>query len=342
MTVSLVIGGIAYGGWEDISITRSIESLSGSFDIAVSERWPGQTVSRAIHPGDPCQVRIDGDTVITGYVDDVNASFDSESHTLQITGRDKAGDLVDCSAINRPGQWSGLRFESIVQELIAPFGLSVSVETDTGEAFKKFNIQQGETAYETIERMAKMRALLVVSDGLGNLVITRAGNGKSATALVQGQNILAASSKNSMAERFSQYLCKGQDQGNDTHPASVFTQPKGSAIDADVSRYRPMLVMAEGKATSKICQDRAAWERSVRIGKALTATVTVAKWRQGDDGPLWQPNTKTIVNIPALKLVEQMLIAEVTYSLSTNEGSTTQLSLVRPAAYQLIPEAAQV
>ena len=102
---------------------------------------------------------------------------------LATSGRDKAGDLIDCSAINAPGQWNNQKLEKIASAIAAPFGISVSAEVNTGEAFKKFSIEQGETAYEAIHRLCKLRAVLCISDRQGGLLLTAAGNSRAATAL---------------------------------------------------------------------------------------------------------------------------------------------------------------
>lgn len=103
--VRLEIAGTQYGGWKRIRIARSIEQISGAFDLSVSELWPGQDYERRILAGDACKVKVDGTTVITGYVDEVSIAHGSTKHEVSISGRDVTGDLVDCSAIKGSGQW---------------------------------------------------------------------------------------------------------------------------------------------------------------------------------------------------------------------------------------------
>ena len=136
MSITLTVNGINYDGWKANSVTKPLESLSGIFDLGLTERWPGQQMPRAINPGDSCALKVDGELLITGFVDDVEPSFDAESHTLTVRGRDKAGYLVDCSAINSPGQWSGQTLDQIATALCSPFGIRVLTETDVGDPFK--------------------------------------------------------------------------------------------------------------------------------------------------------------------------------------------------------------
>lgn len=338
MPITLTVNGAQYGGWKTARVERTLDTLSGAFTLSVSERWPDGT--RPIRPFDACLLRLDADTVVTGHVDKVAVSYDDTTHTVEVTGRDTAGDLVDASAINSPGQWSGQRMETIAAQLLAPFGRTLTTQVPTGEPFKKFAIQQGESVHEAISRMAKMRAVLVVSDGLGNLVITRAGTSRAATALVEGQNILRANGANDASERFSEYIVKAQGSGDDFAGGKSTAQVKGRATDREVPRFRPLIVLAEGQANTAQAQERAEWERATRKAKGIQYTLTVAGWRQGN-GQLWPLNSLVWVDSPMLALKDTMLITGVSYQLDDTAGSLTEITVTPPDAYKLIPEREQ-
>lgn len=337
MTVTLSVNGKDYAGWKTMDVTLSMENLAGGFSLGVSEKWPnGQ---RDIKPGDACAVKMNGQTVITGYVDDTDVSFDATTHELTVTGRDKAGDLVDCSAINKPGQWSGVKMDRIAQELCKPFGIPVKTETSVGEAFKKFNLEQGETVFEAIKRMADLRGVLVLSDGRGGLTITNRGTEKASTALIclpgnNSNNILAGRINHSYKDRFSKILVKGQTQGSDKQSGDVTRGAKGKALDPQITRYRPLLVTAEGQANAKQCQERANWEIQTRKGKAKRLNIGVQGWTQ-KNGAIWEINTLVKVSAPFLKVDQEMLIVECHFRL--NDGGTiTELTLTEPGAFDAI------
>ena len=340
MTLTLTVNGTPYRGWKTIAIDRSIETLSGGFQLGVSERWEDGATPRPIQSGDECTVKIDNDLVITGYVNAVNPSFDDKSHTLEVSGRDKAGDLIDCSAINAPGQWNNQKLEKIASAIAAPFGISVSAEVNTGEAFKKFSIEQGETAYEAIHRLCKLRAVLCISDRQGGLLLTAAGNSRAATALVQGENILGGTGNEDDRDRFSTVYVKGQTQGDDNKTGAVITKCKGRATDSEITRYRPLLVVAEGQADSKQCQERAEWVIRNRKGKSKSFRLTVPGWRQGNraSAPLWDINTLVYVKCPFFRMNGVYLIAGVRYTLNGQGGHITELTVVEKSAFELVRE----
>ncbi|KTE24467.1 MULTISPECIES: phage baseplate assembly protein [unclassified Sphingopyxis] len=333
---SLKINGQRYEGWTSIRITRSIESLSGEFtlEIVVREytdapRWPLRT-------GDACIVEIDGETVITGFIDDIAPQIDDRGYGITVSGRDRAGDLVDCSAIAKPGSWTGKSIEAIAAELAKPFGIDVVARTDTGEKVKRFALQQGETVHAAIERLARYRGLLAVSNAAGQVELIRPGAGEIVAQLVEGENILPNSSaQHSARDRFSDYVVKGQASGDDQVNGKTAASIKAEARDPAITRYRPMLVIAEDQSTPANLRKRAAWEASTRAAKAQRGTIPVAGWR-APNGQLWRPDLRVGVTAPFLKIEGTMLVTEVALVMD-ERGTVTELSVTPPEAWSLLP-----
>jgi len=332
----LYVGTVIYGGWQRVSVTRSIEQVANGFDLEVTERWPGQSVSRPIRPGERCTLRLDDETVIAGYVDDVEPAYDRQSHGISVRGRDATGDLVDCSAVHETGQWANAPLERIARDLCRPFGIGVKVDTDTGDPFPSFKIEPGETAFECIERAARLKAVLLIADGEGNLVITRAGKTKAGTALAEGGNILSARGQLSWKERFSVYTVKGHDRiALDGDAADGHLAPAAAVTDEAITRYRPRIVLADDHGNETRFRDRAEWEKNVRMGRALRGSITVQGWRDAQ-GRLWQPNTLVDVTSPLLYLnAAEMLIVGCLYTLDES-GARTALSIARREAFDLV------
>ena len=187
--VNLTVNGSKYSGWKSININLGLEQLSGTFELVVSEKWPDNLTARKMRPGEACTVDIEGQIIITGYVDDVLPSLDSDSHSVSIKGRDKTGDLVDCSAIYKTGEWTNKKLDVIAANLCEPFGITVIVNTDIGEPFKKETIQQGETVFEILDRLARQRGVLLTSDGLGNLIKLKNASRRFVTRLKANNEI---------------------------------------------------------------------------------------------------------------------------------------------------------
>jgi len=331
----LLAGGRSYAGWKSMSLQRSMEACTSQFRLGVSERWDGQDVARAIKPTQRCEVQIGGETVVTGYVDEVELSIDASTHAVEVTGRDAAADLVDCSAIRKAGQWRGRRIEQIAAELAAPFGVAVRADVDTGKPLTSFALQEGETVFDAMDRAARIRALLLVSDGKGGLVITRAGTTRAATPLVLGDNILSARVRQDMRDRHSVYIIKGQAAGTDFFNSTAVSQIAARATDAGVPRYRPLIITGDAPDLAATLQQRAIWEANVRAARSTRVEVVVRGWRHS--GGLWTPNTLVHVAAPTLRLDDDLLITAVEFELTEDGGSTSRLQLTRRDAFQLLP-----
>ena len=330
----LQVDGVRYGGWKSIRISRGIEQIAGAFELGLTERWAGQDLPRPIRPGDECEVMVDGETVITGYVDDARPSYDKESHAVTVSGRDRTGDLVDCSAIHKSGQWANARLDKIARDLCAPFGIKVHAEVEVGRAFGSFSLNEGEAVFECLDRAARLRAVLLVSDGRGGLVIARAGATRAPAQLVEGENILAASGDFSWRERYSRITVKGQGRGDDENNGATVAHVAARVDDASITRYRPLIVLAEDQDRAGTLKDRAEWEMGVRMGRGSRASVTVQGWH-ADASTLWQPNRLVHLRSPYLGADIDLLIVSATYILDES-GTRTEMELVRPEAFDLI------
>lgn len=332
----LVVNGQRYAGWNSVSVTRAMDAASGAFGVDLFEKWEGQDQPWPIVPQDECAVLLDGEAVITGYVDKFTPSYDQGSHTISIQGRDKTGDLVDCSAMHSPSQWSNITLLAFAKIVAAPFGITVTAEVDTGAPFASIKLQEGESPVEAINRYALQRGLLIMPDGLGGLVITRAGTIKCHDALVQGENIKSAGGSIDSSQRFSVYVAKAQAAYSADSDSEGEAHIEGSIPDPGVKRYRPMVIMAEAGGTDGSAKDRAQWEANTRIGKGTTCNAVVVGWRQSN-GDLWVPNRLVHVRSPWLRIDGDMLIRQVTYSKTIEGGTTATLDMVSPQAYSPEP-----
>lgn len=365
---TLRVGGAVYDGWKSLSIKTGIEQLAGTFELSVTERWPDHPDAWVIPPGEACQVEIGDDIVITGYVDAVNVTYDDKSHQIKVTGRDRAGDLVDCSAPST--SFANQTLLQIAEQLCKPFSIDVFDETVNGKKLtkkqkkagkkgtppKKTRVaskvpkqacQNGETVFKTLDKLARNDGVLLVSDREGGLVLTRAGMaGDCETVLEFGKNILQASLENSHAALFSEITVKGQAAAPGASRYDVLSSaPKGvvqrtpgsSTGNSQIRRYRPLIIIAEQQADAKRCQQRAEWEASNREAKARKVGITVQGWREPVTGELWEINKMVKVVCPWMRLDGWWLISSVTYTLDEG-GTKAQLALVSDKAFDQLPE----
>ncbi len=336
--VSLIIADRQWRGWKSVAVTRSIEQLAGTFELALTDRWTHNGEASVIRPGDACRIEAGGIPLITGFIDDLDVRVGANDHDIIVRGRDRTADLVDCSVADDPGEWRGAALAEIVRDICRPFVIEVEADGAADVVIDTFRVEQGETAFAAIERAVRPRGLLAHSDSLGSLVICsldRERAPRHATALAYGGNVERASAAFSNRNRFSVYRVKGHGMGGDEGLTSEAHEPLGGAVDTSILRYRPLTVLAEDQGGSDAFRRRAEWEAAVRAARARRAEVTVSGWTDGS-GAHWRPGWLVACDIPPLGVAGDMRIAEAVFRFDGQEGSTANLSLAGPGSF--LPE----
>lgn len=329
--VRLVIGGLAYGGWEQIHVQLGMEQLAGCFDLTVIDRWPDMETPCPITPGQPCRLEVNGDDIITGYVDDVEVDVSANQRSINVRGRDKTGDLVDCSVLQsktQPGQWRNQTLLQIAKAVCKPFGIEVRCALPL-KPLRSAQVQDGESAYELLDRLAKAEGLLLMSDGIGSLLITHPSTYTVSTVIREGDNLLRGKASHSWRERFSRYLLKGQRPSRE-EDGEHSTNTSAPAQDTEITRYRPLVIIADSHGGNP--QQHVAWEAKVRAGRGTRASVTVLGWSHRDG--IWLPNQRVMVSAPSLQTEAVLMIASVSLTLS-NEEYVAELELADPDSFDV-------
>jgi prophage tail gpP-like protein len=333
--LELLVEGRSFTGWETMTVARALDAVAAQFQLVVSDREPFP-----VRPGDECTVKVAGELVVTGYVDALQYTGTATGRQLTVAGRDRTGDLVDCSETSDPGEWTELPLAELVQKIADPFGIEVRALSDAAlQPLELFRRQPGETAWSAIERACRRRGILAFSSGDGALLLDRPASSSAQVPLLEGENgnVLAWAIEVDHRSRFSLYDVRGQTGGSDSFSGTLAAEVQGTATDVAIDRFRPLLVLAEGALSFDDAEDRAAWEASVRAARSSRATVTVQGWRQVPrTGPVWSVNQLVQVRLPSAGLASVLLVDQVTFERS-NAGSRTRLGLTRPDAYQPAP-----
>lgn len=321
------VNGKHFGGWLSVSISRSLETVSGSFSLSMTDIWESNQIPFEISDGDSVQVTIGGQLVITGYVDEHEMAIDENSHTFTIAGRDKTGDIVDCAVLNRPGEWRNRSIIDIARAMCAPYDITVTSDVDTGSTVDLFRADPGETVFSALEKLARGKELLVSGSDDGNVLLTRSSKIHLGTNIEEGVNALKVSFKSDSKDRFSTYIVEGQSDGSNNTKHSF----RGTGYDPAVKRLRTTIIMAETKADQAYANRRAMWEARVKAANAQTVECTVQGWHTNSN-ELWAVNRLVRVVSSTLRIDDDLLITDITFNKS-DSGTTTDLVLKRKDVY---------
>ncbi len=339
--VRLEVNGVQYGGFRSGEFTLSLEQMCNDFSLKCTNTWVNEDGSAsADHPpieeGNRCKFIVDDSTMIDGWVDNSDASYDPTSYHLEVNGRSTSCDLVDCSAVPaRGGQWVGQTVHTIVSDLVQPFAAVRFAVENAGAAIPKFTLQRGETVGAAILRAAHLRHLLVYTAG-DTLMIAKAGSTRTSTVLRRGERIIEAKKHSSLAERYSDYTFKGQTLARDEVNGVAASQIHNAVHDNGVPRYRPLMIVSNGHDGPSDLGARAIMERNQRAGRAERLTVKVEGWKT-DEGYLWEPNIRVQVTDDWHDIDQDMIVVSATFSFSGDTGAggyATSLELCDPRAFE--------
>lgn len=332
--VTLFVGKKVFEGWTDLSITRELNAAASDFQLQLVDKWRVDQEPWRVQPGDAVHIHVGKNSLLTGYVDKMEASVSANQRTVSIMGRSKTGDLVDCSA--DASGLTGLNIQEVAEKLCAPFGVRVVMRGQPGATFDTIQIQQGETVFAVLDRLARQRKLLVYPSYDGNLVFEGEGTRKARAELRQGVNVKSGTARFDNSNRFSKYITKGQDIGWRGSLEEKTVAPTGEATDGGITRNRPLIVVAEGTVDDASSEDRATYEASVRRAKSLEVEVELQGWFQ-PDGSLWEINEIVFTDIGFLGVRRKMLVKKVVFS-KNGSGTTTTLTLILSGAFDFKKE----
>lgn len=337
-------------GWQEIRVSVGIERCPSDFEIAFTERYPGNSDEIIVHPGDECQVLLGGDLVLTGYVDRYMPSIESNSHTIRITGRSKCQDLVDCAAVWSGSQISGTNAYDVAKKLAEVYGISVSCDVKDLVPIPQCNVMLGETAFEVIDRLCRYSALLAYDGPDGNLILSRVGIERMAGGVTEGENMERGMMTHSMDQRFSEYqvfLLSCATYGDLGDGGNLKARVQDENMPR--TRYRYMIAESGEGSAQDIAMRRAQWEANRRFGRGYMLRVTVDSWRDSA-GALWRQNKLVPVKVPTLmksitqtakptekgETISDWVISEVSYTRDGN-GTHAELTIMPAIAFEPEP-----
>lgn len=325
--IEVFANGRKFTNWTEAKVLRSLDQIAATFSLTLVARSSDGDRVR-LFPGDSVSVAVDGVKVINGYVDDLKASFSAGNHAVSVSGSEKTSDIADCS-IESPLEWKDKTMSEIVGSICKAFGLkfSNSMNVDVGKAFQRFSVEPGAKALDTIAKLCKERGILPCSDGLGGIFLLKPESCSRGPALRQGGNLVSSSVGFSLVDRFSKYSVYG------TGRKKVI----GEALDSDVTRTRPLVIVDSNAVEKEQVQARADWESKVRKAKSMKFSASVSGWSH--PGGLWAPGILCSLLAPEafVETPIDLLVSSVEYSWSSS-GSMANLTLVSPDVYAPQPE----
>jgi prophage tail gpP-like protein len=322
--------------WTSASVSQSMDAAAQTFSFEVA--GPKDSApTRNMQPWViPAQSRVEifagADLILTGIVDSHVANIDASSHSVSISGRSMAGQLVDCGILNPASKylWKDRDPLSIMREITDPFGIKINADAalDRVRTFKQASTGR---AFDAIRTLAFRSGAVVLSEPDGSIKLTQTSNRRTGYSIT---NVLTGSMTADFSERPSQTIVHGQSHGYDGQGISA-AQSKGTADDPGVTLYRPRIIAAIGNTDGQDAGEIAKWYAARALGDSFSLSVTVPGLRD-PNGDLWAVNTLTHVHLPALGVSSELLISSVEFKIS-GDGAIASLQFKHPGSYSTKP-----
>lgn len=331
--IEVFANGRKFAYWTAASVARSIDHIAATFSLTLVARSEN---SDNVHlfPGDSVEIAVDGEKVLSGFVDKFSTSFSQGSHQVNVSGNEKTIDLSDC-CIESPFEWENKKMDEIIRSICARFGIRFDNRygVDVGKPFARFAVEPGSKAIDTLSKLCKERGVMPCSDGRGTVFLFTPEKAPRGPMLRQGENLVSASVDLSLSDRFSKYTVYGTGKAK--------SKAVGVANDQDVQRSRPFVLVDSNSIDKDKVQARADWECRVRKAKSMSINASVVGWTHS--GGLWEPGTICSFIAPELfvRFPLDLLVSGVEYSWGS-EGQVTNLTLVQPDSFLPQPETSKV
>lgn len=362
--IYLEVNGVKYEGFTDISVTRSIENFANQFSFSTTVR-EGSTqaddlgftrissikrIQNDLMVQDEVRVFIDDNLILTGFIEDLNISYDAGSHSISVSGRDKTGDLIDSSTQKKV--YTQLDFIKLVEKILSDNGyssikvinnltagsLTTLDNSDNTANTNSISPENNDSIAQFIDSIAKKVQVLVYTNKDGNLVVTREGDEEVNGSLIntangENNNILSGNIKVSSLDRFNRLFVFAQAGNKDFTSQTVSQQ--GDATDSEVRTSRKKIINYNKPSLNLSLQNYAKWSINIRRAKGARYNCRVqGYYTTRENKEIWQPNTLVQIKDDLCQVNGQFLIQGVTYTKS-NQGSFTDLSIVNRGAFSV-------
>lgn len=348
-TLSLSINGHKHDDWQSYEIDSDLLIAADAWlvDIATPNTLP-----QYIEVGASVKVKLDDAVILTGIIDDINESAAKGQHTISLSGRDLAGQLLDCSAPIFDGQ--ELSLSQILSEFLTPFNIPYKIEAASTSIRQKVTVDVGETVWEAISKAAEANGLwqwftpdgvLVIGEPnpktaiVAHLIMRRDGIGNNVESIIRHRGLNDRYSSITVLSQSSQTQPTFyQDMEGTAENEADNAQPniKATLNDNGLGIYRPKIVMAGD--CENIAATRAKAQKMMVDGQLNSHTITaIVKGHYSETGILWQPRQRVTLLSEPHGIDGIFFVMGRKFKLSRTSGIVTELRLKQDGIWQIDP-----
>ncbi|MGE4314552.1 phage baseplate assembly protein [Acinetobacter sp.] len=328
--ITLQIGGYSIHGWDAVSIDSQIDTPAENWSFKLFQ-VDGEPLPEDIAGAKDIKVFYNKELVLTSIADKVAEAVSRDGYGLEISGRDLAGQLIDCSVPIFNGRQ--LTLEALLSQYVLAGDLGSQIHDvriqNNAWLKNKVSVEPGESLWDAIAKAAAVTGQHVWLEPDGTLVV---GDPFAQPYRVQtplrlmkplnnSNNVLDLSYVNDVSSVFSEIKILGQD-AKGSHVLS-------SATSNTQYTFNRLKIISMGDVETK-SEAYAALEKIKKDNdlQAYSLDATVDGWTI--DGKVWTPGWHLNLETNALSnATAKWAVYGRTLMLSRNEGKTVKLRMKR-------------
>jgi prophage tail gpP-like protein len=182
--VTVAVGGQVWTMFEEISWTAALDEAARTFRFNIAAALGSKDTAWMFRPGQSIVITANGDMVVTGYVDRYQPRFNEHSERIiEVSGRGKGQDFVDCAAIHPTGNFKKQTILQIAQAL-DKFGVGIST-TENLAPIDEHQLTPGETAFRAVRKLVDDEdGLTMCGQADGSIRLMKMGKFRHAGGLI--------------------------------------------------------------------------------------------------------------------------------------------------------------
>lgn len=349
--IDILVDGTPYTGQLEYRSMHSYDKLSGVVDLKIATT-PDQPMP--IKMGDEFEAQLNGQSVLSGHVHEIDGDEGWEHDWRMIHARDATQDFIDSTVGPLDILPPPVTLKQLLEQVVASMGLKLKVIDNVNpEPFTAGEVPSpaiDEPGHSFSDRLAQARQVILNTDGRGSIVIDRNKGtqrlGKA--AIFRGQpppapstslsNVLKAQYRITDLNRANLYAVssqlspndknhwEGMDKGAADAQGGPISKEYGVAHDAHVRGVRRKHIRAEHAIQKGKTKGAAAWRSSVAKSRGFQYIVTVTGF-EAEPGKLWWPGFIVPVTDYKYDIEAELLIVDVRFHQTWHGGKTTEMTL---------------
>ncbi len=341
--VVINVGGRVQATWVEYDVESDLMVPADAWRVTL--RQSSIEIPAEIAEGASVQVQIERDgvaeTVMSGRIDTRRLSVSKRAHTLHLSGRDGAAQLLDCSAPILSLRSSTL--EQVVTAIVGDFGVRrLRIDADTVSLEERFSTEPGETGWRALQRVAESQGLWPWFEPDGTLVIggPRYDVPPVASLILaadgKGNNVIELDEERSLIPRFSEVrvLSQSPSTGTGAGERGPRSDIMARAYDTGVPVHRPHYLEDHQHLNETAARARA--RKVISDGRVNGYTLrAVVPGHRTQTGILWKPGQRVTVKSEPHGIDGVFFLMGRRFSMREQGGQVTSLTLKEDGAWVL-------